>query len=102
MTAEAHEPRRRPPTRTPAEIRAALTGTDRAEFEHDYQAALARAGEQYDLTLLNDVLEQWWQIAVLTADPVAHRRMLDTTEALRAGEPLASTPWSVVRAGLGV
>ena len=102
MSAEAHELRRRAPARTPAEIRAALTGTDRAEFERDYQAAVARAADQYDLEPLNDVIEQWWQVAVLTLDRVAHQRMLDTAGALRAGDPLPSTPWSVVRADLGI
>jgi len=102
MTAEAHQPHRRPLARSPAEIRAVLAGADRAEFERDYQAALARAGEQYDLEPLNEVVEQWWHVAVLTADPAAHQRMLDTAEALRAGDPRPGTPWSVVRTGLGV
>ena len=60
------------------------------------------AAEQYDLEPLNEVVEQWWRVAVLTTDPAAHQRMLARAEALRAGEPLPSTPWSLVRAGLGV
>ena len=42
MTAEAHPPGHPVPARTPAEIHAALTGADRAEFERAYQAALGR------------------------------------------------------------
>jgi hypothetical protein len=102
VTAEPHVPGHRIPARTPAEIRAALTGPDRAEFERRYRAALDRAATDYDLTALHDVVEEWWQVAVLTADPAAHQRMLDTAAALRAGEPVHSTPWDVVRADLGV
>jgi hypothetical protein len=102
MTAEAHAPRSGPPARTPAEVRAALTGTDRASFERDYQAALSRAAIDYDLTPLQDVLNRWWHVAVLTIDEPAHQRMLDTAADLRAGRPVTSAPWSVVRAELGV
>lgn len=102
MTAQAHEPRRHLPAQTPAAIRAALTGADRAEFERQFQAALGRAGSDYDLAPVHDVIDQWWQVAVLTADPAAHQRMLDRTEALRAGHARPGTPWSVVRAGLRV
>jgi hypothetical protein len=102
MTVEAHAPGRRTPARTPAEVRAALTGSDRADFERDYQAAVARAAADYDLAPLHDVIDQWWQVAVLAADQVAHQRMLDTAAALRAGGPVRSTPWAVVRTDLGV
>lgn len=102
MTAEAHVPGSRVPARTPADVRAALTGAGRAEFEQAYQAALARAAADYDLAPMHEVIEQWWQVAVLGADPAAHRRMLDTVAALRAGGPVRSTPWDIVRADLGV
>jgi hypothetical protein len=51
---------------------------------------------------LQDVLDPWYDVAVLTADPDAHRRMLDTAAALRAGHRVASTPWATVRTELGV
>jgi hypothetical protein len=102
MTAEAHVHGNPIPARTPAEIRAALTGADRAEFERSYQAALVVAAGDYDLSPLRDVLDQWWQVAVLTADPAAHQRMLDTADALRAGRPVPSTPWAAVRVELGI
>ena len=102
MTAEAHPARPGVPARTPADVRRALAGADRTGFERDYQAALARAGNDYDLTPIQDVLERWWRIAVLAADPAANRRMLDTAAALRAGHPAASTSWVAVRDELGV
>ena len=83
MTADAHQPHQRPPARTPAASRAALAGADRAEFERDYQAAVARAAAQYELEPLQEVLDRWWQVAVLTADPAAHQRMLQRADGLR-------------------
>lgn len=102
MTAEPHAPRPQPPARTPAAVRAALTGADCASFEQDYQGALSQAAADYDLTPLHDVIDQWWQVAVLLADQAAHKRMLDTAADLKAGRPVNSTPWSVVRAQLGI
>lgn len=102
MTAEAHDPRPRPQARTPAAVRDALSGADRAGFERDYQQALRRAAADYDLTAMHDVIDQWWQVAVLTADQPAHQRMLDVVADLKAGRPVNSTPWSVVRADLGI
>jgi hypothetical protein len=93
VTAEAHAPERRLPPRTPSGVRAALAGGDRAEFERDYRAALARAGADFDLTPVHDVVERWWRVAALAADPAAHRRMLGAVDALRAGDRLPSTPW---------
>jgi Family of unknown function (DUF6247) len=102
MTAEPHPARSPIPARTPAEIRAALDGADRAEFERAYQTALSQAATDYDLTPVQDVVDRWWPIAVLAADPAANRRMLDTAAALRAGDSLRSTSWETVRRDLGV
>jgi hypothetical protein len=102
MTAQAHEPRRLPPARTPAAIRAALRAADRGGFERQFQAALEQAASDYDLAPVHDVVDQWWHVAVLTADPAAHQRTLDRAEALRTGQAQPGTPWNVVRAGLGV
>ena len=102
MTAEPHDLQRPLPARTPAAVRAALTGADRTQFERDYQAAVSTAAEDYDLAPLQDVLDQWWHVVVLTADPEAHQRMLAAAAALRAGRPVPSSPWAVVRAQLGV
>ena len=102
MTAEAHVADSGFPARTPAGIRAALTGEDRADFERGYQAALARAGSDFDLTPIHDLLGHWWQIAVLRTDRAAHQRTMDAAAALRTGRPVPSTPWTQVRAELGI
>ena len=102
MTAEAHRLPPGVPARTPAGIREALSGTGRADFERAYQAAVARAGANYDLQPIHDVLEHWWPIAALAADGAAERRMLDAAAALRAGRPAPSTSWHALREDLGV
>jgi Family of unknown function (DUF6247) len=102
MTAEAHRDRPGVPPRTPAGVRDALSGADRAAFERAYQAAVARAGAAYDLQPIQDVLEHWWRIAVLAADRSAERRMLDSAAALRAGRSVPSTSWESLREDLGV
>lgn len=77
-----------PPDAAPQAIRAALVGEERAEFEHDYRAALASAGRTLDLTGVLEVLRNWRHIAWITqrhgAD--AHQRMLDAASRLLAGE----------------
>ena len=102
MTVEAHVPDALLPARMPAGIRTALAGQDRTDFERGYQAALARAGTDFDLTPIHELLDHWWQIAVLQADRAAHQRTLDAAAALRAGHPVPSTPWAQVRAELGI
>jgi Family of unknown function (DUF6247) len=102
VTAEAHRSEPSLPARTPAGVRAALSGQDRAEFERDYRAALGRAAAEFDLTPVHELLERWWQRAVLAADRPAHRRMLAAAAELRAGRPVASVPWTDARADLGL
>jgi hypothetical protein len=102
MTAEPHHHGHPIPSRTPAAIRVVLADSDRTEFEREYQAALTRAGVDYDLAPVHDLLDRWWQIAVLTADARADRRMLDAAAALRAGRAVPGIPWPVVRADLGL
>lgn len=102
MTAEAHAPEPRLPARTPAGIRAALEDQDRAHFEEDYRSALRRAAVEFDLTGVHEIIEHWWQLAVLRSDRQAHQRTLATAAALRAGDPVPSTPWDQVRADLGI
>lgn len=102
MTAEAHGVGLGTPGRTPAEVRAALGAADRVEFERRHRAALDRAGTDYDLTPVHEVLDEWWQVAVLGADPAAHRRMLDRAADLRAGTCPRGTSWDAVRTQLGL
>jgi Family of unknown function (DUF6247) len=101
VTAEAHHEEPRWPVRTPAGVRTALTGRDREEFEREYRAALDRAGSDFDLGPVQDLVERWWRVAVLSDDRAAHQRMLAAVDALRAGRPVASTPWRQVRSELG-
>lgn len=93
MTAEAHAAEHPLPPRTPAGVRSALHNSDRVDFERDYQAALAQASIDFDLTQVHEVVERWWRVAVLAQDPAAHQRMVETVASLRAGQPVASTPW---------
>lgn len=93
MTAEAHAAERPLPASTPSGVRSALAGGDRVEFEREYRAALAQAGVDFELTQVHDVVERWWRVAVLSADPAAHQRMQGAVADLRAGRPVASTPW---------
>ncbi|HEV7654363.1 MAG TPA: DUF6247 family protein [Mycobacteriales bacterium] len=102
MAADSHRADPSLPARTPAGVRAALFGEDRAEFERDYRAALDRAAAEFDLTPVQDVLEQWWEHAALASDRPAHQRMLAAADRLRAGLPVASTSWAQVRAELGL
>ena len=89
-----------PPDATPQAIRAALIGDERAEFERDYQAALAEAAGTLDLAGVLDVLRNWRHIAWITqrhgAD--AHRRMLDAAGRLMAGQDVPTVPGHVVKA----
>jgi Family of unknown function (DUF6247) len=102
VTAEAHAGQPRWPARTPAGVRAALTDRDRTGFERDYRAALERASAEFDLSPVHAVVERWWRIAVLSQDGTAQQRMLATVDLLRAGRPVASTPWRQVRSELGL
>jgi Family of unknown function (DUF6247) len=100
VTAEAHREEPRWPARTPAGVRAALSGRNREDFERDYRAALDRASSDFDLSPVHGLVERWWRIAVLSDDSAAHQRMLTAVDALRAGRPVASTPWRQARSEL--
>jgi hypothetical protein len=102
MTAEAHSGQPRWPARTPVGVRAALIGRAREDFERDYRAALDRAGSDFDLGPVHDVVERWWRVAVSAADRPAQQRMLAAVDALRAGRPVAGTPWRQARGDLGL
>ena len=81
------------PSRTGEAVAAALTGTDRTAFDRARQAA-------EDQETLDAVIGHWWAVAVLSADPDAHQRMLDTAAAVRAGIPVPLIPWTEARARL--
>lgn len=85
------------PGASPREIRAALRPEFRAEFDHDYQDALAEAGRTLELTGVHDVLEHWRMRCWITRDPAEHRRLVRRAAELLTGteppsdEPVAAT-----------
>ncbi|WP_131745868.1 DUF6247 family protein [Frankia sp. Cppng1_Ct_nod] len=50
-------------------VHAALDAERRAEFEAEFRAALAHADDRFDLDAVQDVVERWWPMAVLCANP---------------------------------
>ena len=102
VTAEAHQREPRWPARTPAGVRAALTGQSRAEFERGYRDAMDRASSDFDLSPVQELVERWWRIAVSSQDGAAHERMLAAVAALREGRPVSNTPWRQARDDLGL
>jgi hypothetical protein len=75
---------------TPAQVRAALTEEEVADFDGQWQAAMAEATGSLDLANVTELLDSWRRIAVLTVmlGPAGYRDMLATAErVLRTGEP---------------
>lgn len=89
-----------PPDASPRAISEALIDEERAEFERDYQEAMAEASRTLDLTRVLDVLRSWRRIAWITQrqGPEAHRRMLDVASRLLAGEDVPTVPGYIVKA----
>ena len=88
----------------PVEVRQALLGEQRAQFDREYQYALQVAAECLSLDQLRVVLSAWRRIAALTQhDPQAYRRMRETAEyTLRTGQPRAgAVSWSELKQELG-
>lgn len=85
------------PGASPREIRAALRPEFRAEFDRDYQDALAEAGRTLELAGVHDVLEHWRMRCWITRDPAEHRRVVRRAAELLTGteppsdEPVAAT-----------
>jgi hypothetical protein len=86
---------------TPREIRAALHPEFRAEFDRDYQAALAEAGRSLDLAAVHDTVEHWRMRSWITRDRQEHRRIVRrAVELLTGSEPPADEPVAVTEARL--
>ena len=92
------------PGASPGAIRAALLSEqDRAEFDTDYELALADARRSLDLACLFETLEQWRRIAVLHSDPQNFRRVARRTAELLTGQPIpGDEPLTVTRAKAGL
>ena len=84
MTAEPIQPAA-DPGRSPAAIRDALPAADRAEFARSWTAALDEARRTWSLRPVDEVLEQWRRIAVLSRSP-GHAEGLEHARRFLAGE----------------
>jgi uncharacterized protein (DUF2249 family) len=73
---------------TPRAIRDALVGSERAEFEHDYQQAMTESATTLDLTNVLKVLDVYREIAEIAPrqGSEAHQRMLDAVDRLQRGQ----------------
>jgi hypothetical protein len=47
-----------------------LSPEEAAQFDHEYREALVRAANTFDLTEAETVLNRWWGIATLRANPL--------------------------------
>jgi len=44
-----------------------------AQFEAEFQQAIAQASEMFDLAPLDAMLDEWWGIAAIRADPLSEQ-----------------------------
>jgi hypothetical protein len=89
------------PGATPREVRAALRTEFRAQFDEDYQAALAEAGRTLELVGVLDTVEHWRMRSWITRDPAEHRRVVRRAAELLTGqEPPADEPVAVTESRL--
>ncbi|MDN5918385.1 MAG: DUF6247 family protein [Pseudonocardia sp.] len=73
---------------TPRAIRDALVGSERAEFERDYQQAMTESATTLDLTEVLKVLGVYRELAEIARrqGPEAHLRMLDAVDRIQRGQ----------------
>ena len=67
-----------------------------AQFEVEFAQALARAGAQFDLAPAEAVLDRWWGIAVIRANPLSEQ---EQTQLARAREGVFDGLWERDEAG---
>jgi len=99
MTAEPIQPAA-DPGRSPAAIRDALPAADRAEFARSWAAALDEARRTWSLQPVDEVLEQWRRIVVLSRSP-GHAEGLEHGRRFLAGEdvPVYAVDLDALRRG---
>lgn len=110
MTAAAAQPWASEPPRfsdaSPAQIRAALTPEDVADFDTQWREVMARATEDMDLAEVRSMLDSWRRTAATTSalGHAGYRRMLDSAAArLRTGERApGSRDWDDIKVELGL
>lgn len=69
-------------------VRAALAEcapADCAQFEVEFQQALAQAGETFDIAPVEAILDRWWGIAAIRANPLTEQES-DLIAQARAGD----------------
>ncbi|MGP4025548.1 DUF6247 family protein [Actinomadura sp. 3N407] len=77
-----------PPGKDLRSIRAALPPEDRAAFDSGLRRAMNAAADHLDLTPLQEFIETWWRIAVMSIDPDGRRAADQAAEAVLRGEPV--------------
>lgn len=60
---------------------AALSPAECAQFETEFAQAAARAGTDYDLAPAQRVLDRWWGIAVIRANPLSEAEQAQLAQA---------------------
>lgn len=90
MTADPVQPAG-DPGKDPAAIRRMLPAAERIEFERSFAAALDSARRTFSLTPVDQVLEQWRRITVLSRAP-GHAQALEHARRLLAGEDVLTVP----------
>ncbi|GAA0394908.1 hypothetical protein Acor_64560 [Acrocarpospora corrugata] len=83
-------------------IRDALLPEDVGDFDREFRHLMAEATESLDLGPLTEFSERWSRWAQLSADPVAHRKMLDQVRRLNQGEDVPALSRAEVEARLGL
>ncbi len=73
--------------RTGPAIRAALDEERRAEFETDFRAALSQADDTLDLAAVQVVLDRWWPLALLCANPEIQAGAEQDRRRVELGDP---------------
>ncbi|HYS42212.1 MAG TPA: DUF6247 family protein [Pseudonocardiaceae bacterium] len=89
-----------PPPADPQAIRACLTQTLAAEFDHDWQVVLDRVKQSQDLNNVHSLLHKWRHIAYQEMrDPGSYYRMLAKVEQIqRSGGNPDGVPFEQMQA----
>lgn len=90
------------PAASPKAIRAALLPEEAGDFDREYRQAMNEAVESLELTGVLALLRRWQRVAWSSRDERAHRRMLERADQLSTGAAVATEPWPVTRARLGL
>jgi hypothetical protein len=64
---------------------AAVSPEECAAFEAEFAQALARASAELDLAPAEEVLDRWWRIAVIRANPLSEKEQAQVAR-VKAGD----------------